>query len=111
MLETNRSIRLADFNALAAVEASVMIAEIFGSEEKPIGGDARVKMKFDIMIAAIAKVNGATVVYSDDPGLTKLGKRYGFEVIGVAQLPAPISETSDLFAGIDSNPAEQEPDE
>lgn len=101
ILETNRAIRLVDFNALAAVEASVMIAEVFGSADKPVGGDARVKMKFDIMIAAIAKVNGATTVYSDDPGIAKLGKRHGFDVIGIAQLPPPPETTPDLFTALE----------
>lgn len=98
ILEAHRAIQLADFNGLAAVEASAMLADIFGSAEKPSGGDARVKMKFDIMIAAIAKVNNASTVYSDDPDIAKLGKRYGFQVIGIGQLPEPPAETPDLFA-------------
>jgi predicted nucleic acid-binding protein len=97
ILEAHRAVQLADFNGLAAVEASSMIADIFGSADKPSGGDARVKMKFDIMIAAIAKVNGATTVYSDDPDIARLGERYGFQVIGIAALPEPPAETPDLF--------------
>lgn len=99
ILETNRAIRLVDFNMLAAVEASVMIAQVFGSGSKPVGTDARVKIKFDIMIAAIAKVNSATVIYSDDPDIARLGKRFGFGVIGIAQLPEP---QVDLFSRLEA---------
>ena len=104
ILDANRAIRLADFNALAAVESSVMIAQVLGSDERPSGGDARVKMKFDIMIAAIAKVNGASLVYSDDPDMVRLGRRFDFEVMGIAKLPEPPAATPDLFTGLDVEP-------
>lgn len=103
ILDTNRAIRLVDFNALAAIEASVMIADVFASADRPVGGDARVKMKFDVMIAAIAKVNGASTVYSDDPGIGKLGKQHGFETVGIAQLPLPPETTADLFATLEES--------
>lgn len=97
IIDRHKSLRLADFNALAAVETAVMMASIYSSQRRPTGGDARSKMKFDTMIAAIARVSGATVVYSDDPDLASLGRDFGFQVIGVAALPVPESQTSDLF--------------
>jgi predicted nucleic acid-binding protein len=102
ILDRNKVIRLVDFNVLAAVEAASMVAEILASGGLPPGGDARAKMKFDIMIAAIAKVNGAGVVYSDDPDIRNLGKRFGFDVIGVAELPAPPEPEPDLLTGLGS---------
>lgn len=98
ILDSNRAIRLADFNVLAAVEASVMIAGEFASADRPVGGDARVKMKFDVMIAAIAKVSGASTIYTDDPGIERLGRQHGFATVGISRLPLPPETTPDLFA-------------
>lgn len=97
IIDRHKSLRLADFNALAAVETAVMMAAIYSSPRRPAGADARSKMKFDTMIAAIARVSGASVVYSDDPDLRSLGRDFGFEVVGVAALPVPEPETPDLF--------------
>lgn len=66
-----------------------MLAQLLSSDIKPVGGDARSKLKFDVMIAAVAKVHRADTVYSDDPHLRKLGKDFGFETIGIGGLPLP----------------------
>jgi hypothetical protein len=47
------------------------------------------KVKFDRQIVAIAKVVGATVIYSDDKDVATLAKKQGIETIGVADLPLP----------------------
>ena len=96
IVERNKSLRLADFNALAAVEAAAMMSAVW-AQRKPAGGDARSKIKFDIMIAAIARVAGASTVYSDDPDIVRLGSTFGFQVTGVAALPPPPPITPDLF--------------
>jgi hypothetical protein len=49
----------------------------------------RAKPKFDHQIVAIARVEKATVIYSDDEGLGRFAKRAGIKTIGVGQLPLP----------------------
>ncbi|MGR9269831.1 type II toxin-antitoxin system VapC family toxin [Rhizobium leguminosarum] len=89
ILEKEKTMVIADFGKRAAVEAGAMLSEIWRSGNKPSGGDARAKLKFDVMIAAIAKANSATQVYSDDPDLKKLGATFGFAATGVCDLPLP----------------------
>ena len=47
------------------------------------------KVKFDRQIVAIAKVNGASVLYSDDGDVRTFGERSGLTVISTSQLPLP----------------------
>ena len=46
-------------------------------------------MKYDRQIVAVAKVCGATTIYSDDKDVRTLAKTVKIEVIGVADLPLP----------------------
>lgn len=46
-------------------------------------------MKFDHQIVAIARVENATVIYSDDNHLGRFARRHGIEVFGIASLPLP----------------------
>lgn len=47
------------------------------------------KVKFDRQIIAIARVVGASKIYSDDENLAKFAKRIGIEVISIWDLPIP----------------------
>lgn len=47
------------------------------------------KVNFDRQIVAIAKVNGATMIYSDDDGLAKFAKSNGIQPVHTWQLPQP----------------------
>jgi predicted nucleic acid-binding protein len=89
ILERERSIVILEFGKRAAVEAGAMLARLRSDGHKTVGGDARAKLKFDVMIAAIAKVHGANTVYSDDPDIRQLGRLFGYETIGVGALPLP----------------------
>jgi hypothetical protein len=54
------------------------------------GSDATwAKVKYDRQIVAIAKVHGATTIYSDDGDIATLGKRAKIEVVSLAELPLP----------------------
>jgi hypothetical protein len=46
-------------------------------------------MKYDRQIVAVAKVCGATTIYSDDKDVRTLAKTVKIEVIGLADLPLP----------------------
>ncbi len=60
------------------------------SGDKRGGVDAPwAKINFDRQIVAIAKVAGATEIYSDDRDLRTFAEEQGLKVIGVADLPIP----------------------
>lgn len=87
ILHKSRHFRIAGFDERAAVEFAATQAERIASGQKNEGA-TRAKAKFDDQIVAIAAVEGASVIYSDDPHIKKLaGSR--FVVIGVADLPLP----------------------
>lgn len=47
------------------------------------------KIKYDRQIVAIAKVNQATAIYTDDAGLRNTARRIGIAVVGVADMLLP----------------------
>lgn len=53
-------------------------------------------MKFDRQIVAIALVNGARVLYSDDDGVERFASSCGLATKRVTDLPVPALQ-SDLF--------------
>jgi predicted nucleic acid-binding protein len=85
ILNKSRHFRIAGFDERAAVEVAATQAERIASGRKNEGA-TRAKAKFDDQIVAIAAVEGATVIYSDDPHIEKI-VRSRFAVIGVADLP------------------------
>ncbi|WP_051231153.1 type II toxin-antitoxin system VapC family toxin [Kaistia adipata] len=97
VMEKTKPIRLVEFGKRAAVEAATMTAARLRSG-KPAGAEARAKLKFDIMIAAVTKLAGARTLYSDDRDMASLGAEFGFSVVGIADLPLP-AEEPDLFTG------------
>ncbi len=86
-------IRVESFDERAAVELAMRLrdARRAGDQREglPITKSA---MKFDRQIVAIALVNGATVLYSDDDGVAKFAAGCGLAVKRVADLPVPASQ-------------------
>lgn len=80
------------FDSRAAIEASELIAMVKSNKEK---WDTWAKVKFDIQIVAIAKAEGARVIYADDKDIENLAKRVKIPVKRICdlQLPPPPSET------------------
>jgi predicted nucleic acid-binding protein len=87
ILSSSKHFRIAPFDERAAVEFAARQAErIAASERAPAG--TRTKAKFDDQIAAIAAVESATTIYSDDEDIAKLAEgRLG--VIKIAEIPLP----------------------
>ena len=67
-------------------KASVECANIFGKQK----GEAKVKIKFDCQIIAIAKANNITTIYSDDEQLKKRAENQNINVITSKELPLSI---------------------
>jgi predicted nucleic acid-binding protein len=85
ILNTSRHIRISPFDERAAIEYSVLERARVAA---PRSGKPRAKAKFDEQIVAIARVEGATTIYSDDSDIRKLWGDGG-QVAGIADLPLP----------------------
>jgi predicted nucleic acid-binding protein len=82
--------RIVPFDMRAAVELAQMNRQALEAGDKKSGRAAAwSKIKFDRQILAIARVEGAGVVYSDDEGLRRFGQTAGMKVIGISELPLP----------------------
>lgn len=82
--------RVESFDARAAIELAATSRAALGKQGKR-GGSTAVwaKVKFDRQIVAIAKVVGATEIYSDDKDIATLAKQANIICIGMADLPLP----------------------
>jgi hypothetical protein len=87
ILSTSKHFRIAPFDERAAVEFAARQAERLAASARAPAA-TRAKAKFDDQIAAIAAVEGATTIYSDDEDIAKLAEGR-FEVIKIAAIPLP----------------------
>ncbi|MGO9483411.1 MAG: type II toxin-antitoxin system VapC family toxin [Rhodomicrobium sp.] len=94
VMSKSPSFRVADFDIRAAVEAAAMIKEAIGSGDKRSGlkTDWQV-IKYDRQIVAIARVEGVSRIYSNDPDFKKLVGPNGPQVLAFADLPSPPEES------------------
>lgn len=93
-LTTSKHFKVASFDEKAAVEFSLMQSS---RTTKPTS--SRTKAKFDDQIVAIARVECASVIYSDDEDIAKLAGS-NVRVVGMSALPtppAPPTKAPDLF--------------
>ncbi|CCE00667.1 hypothetical protein BRAS3809_360011 [Bradyrhizobium sp. STM 3809] len=78
------------FDTRAALEAAAMSREaIAGGNKKANSTAPWQKVKYDRQIVAIAKVHGATEIYSDDTGIIALGERAKIKVVRLKDLSLP----------------------
>lgn len=78
------------FDTRAAIEVAAMSREAIAKGRKRGTSDATwAKVKYDRQIVAIAKVNGATTIYSDDGDIEAIAKRAKINVVNLVQLPLP----------------------
>jgi len=91
-IDANPHFVVVGFDQKAAVELAVMNLAVRKGPSKNKRGDAGgtwAKIVFDRQIVAIAKTNGATVIYSDDGGLEKFAKQHLISVVKTWELPLP----------------------
>ena len=84
------------FDLAASIKCAEMMHAITPAEKefKEERGITKAQMKFDYMIAAIAIVNDAECIYSEDEGLKKFCEGY----IDVRQIPPDIPEQGEIFS-------------
>lgn len=97
-IDSYRRFRVEPFDQRAAVELAAINLSVRAS-----GGGRRgnmtgtyAKITFDRQIVAIAVVNNASVLYSDDENVEKFAKRCGLPVVKTWELPVP-EEKHPLF--------------
>jgi predicted nucleic acid-binding protein len=89
--------RIASFGPRAAVEAAARHREALLAGDKREGSESWAKVKFDRQIIAIAKVEGAERIYSNDADIHRFGQAEGLQVIRLEDLEDPPARTPDLF--------------
>jgi predicted nucleic acid-binding protein len=86
ILGSTKHIKIAPFDERAAVEYAAMEQARLVVGSKP--SSTRAKAKFDAQIVAIARVEQAQIIYSDDDDIKRLAGD-GMTVHGIASLPVP----------------------
>lgn len=92
LVERLRGIRIADFNKVAAIEFAIMQRQLLGEMPRrlrKLEAETRAKAKFDQQIVAIAKVELADFIVTDDQGLARYAKHFGLRALGVGDLDLP----------------------
>jgi len=90
ILNRHAAFKIVDFDQRAAVEVAAATREAIAAGDKRGGSDSPwAKVKFDRQIVAIAKVEGASAIYSDDGDIARFAKGSGLAVIRVCDLPLP----------------------
>ena len=86
--------RVASFDERAAVEAAVRTFQARARGQRKGGPTeaSKTKIKFDRQIAAVATVEGATAIYSDDSDVRSYAREAGMQAYALADLPLPPEE-------------------
>jgi len=89
-LNRSSAFRIVSFDIRAAVEVAQMTRSAIDSGNKRTDPEATwAKIKYDRQIVAIARVENASIIYSDDRHIRRLAADAGMSVIGIAEVPLP----------------------
>lgn len=101
LLEQHATFRIEPFDTIAAIELAAMgRADLKKPKSKRDDAATYAKLKYDRQIVAIAKIHGASAIYSDDGDLRRLAIQEGISVVGLADLPLPEAMNQhELFTG------------
>lgn len=98
ILARSSCFRIADFDQRAAVKLAAVVRQATASGDLKGGSTyPRQKVKVDRQIIAIAKVNRAGVIYSDDEDVVRFGRRAGLRAVTTAELPLPSEAAQGTF--------------
>jgi predicted nucleic acid-binding protein len=91
--------RIASFDQRAAVEAAFRThqAQARGLRKGGSAAAPKGKIKFDRQIVAIAAVEGASAVYSDDSDVCSYAREAGMEAYRLSDLPLPPEDPQALL--------------
>jgi predicted nucleic acid-binding protein len=86
-LESTAAFKIVPFDERAAIQVAWMASQP-GDRPRNLG-ETYAKLKYDRQIAAIAKVEGASAVYSDDGDVRNYARRLHIPAYSLADLPLP----------------------
>lgn len=91
IIARSKFFRVAEFGERAAVEVAAMTREAIelGNKRGATPAAEWAKVKFDRQIVAIARVVGATMIYTNDKQLTQQAKAAGITATSLEELPVP----------------------
>lgn len=91
IIARSKFFRVAEFGERAAVEAAALTREaIAAGDKRGATPDASwAKVKFDRQIIAIARVIGASRIYTNDDQLARHARAIGIDAFDLASLPEP----------------------
>jgi predicted nucleic acid-binding protein len=99
ILGKSAAFKVVDFDQRAAVEVAAATREAIEAGGKKGGSESSwAKIKFDRQIIAIARVERASAIYSDDGDIARFAKNFGIAVIRLQDLPLPPDEAQGSFA-------------
>jgi len=96
MMSQNKSIRIAEFGKRAAIETAALASKRRLSGRRLESGP-RQKTKVDTQILAIALVERAECLYTNDQGLRNLCREVDLTTIDYYELPLPDDDTPPLL--------------
>jgi len=91
LLNNTYRFKIANFDQRAAIEVA-LFTDQQSKKKKLSEAETYAKLKYDRQIVAIAKVNGADRIYSNDGGIHTLAKLQGIAVTRIEELDIPPEE-------------------
>lgn len=85
----SRVFEIGNFDARCAAELALLNRGEFQQHDNQNDAEPYQKRKVDRQIIAIAKVYGASEIYTDDSGLAKRARMCGITPISIAEVPIP----------------------
>lgn len=89
-IQTSRSFRVAEFGQRATLETALVLAKIKNGGARKHEGKSWAKAKFDWQIVAIAKVEGADVIYTTDDDVVRAASHFGIKGIRIETMELPV---------------------
>lgn len=102
-IDNSRYFKIEAFDTKAAVELAAIELGIKKSKADKRGGAGGTwaKIKFDRQIVTIAKVNGASKIYSDDDDVERFARRCGIAVVKTWELPLREHEQGNFLTALE----------
>lgn len=95
------------FDEISAIEVALMTRSSIDAGDKKDGSlEVWNKIKYDRQIVAIARVNQAAAIYTDDTGLRNTAQRVGIPVVGLADMLLPPAKAQIEIAFPEPGPIE-----
>lgn len=107
--KASKNFTVAPFDELAAIELALLDDPDLKSARLLDPQLTKAKIKFDRQVVAIAKVQGAKRIITDDGNLAKVAQRNGIIPTMTWELPLPPEKPQDKQYGLNFNNGKQDP--